>query len=349
MPDKADFLLSPEEVSKGEQAANAYLDSLKPGDARRLAEEALDKLATVISGGACGGVSFPWHQVRAYHSALALSILKERGAPANVEVLRTRYDESRKYQVVPEAFPPRQVQRMRISLKGVIGECYNLGFLSEDDLHRASPPNGTTPAKQAKGRTISDGEIRALLTACEMDHSVSGARDSLMISLAYQLGLKSAELIALSLDDLSFDSKTGQMTIRVKQPGVKRAKRHPLENQDLIALEDWLEARGRADGPLFCALGRRGQKVEITKMSASDIKELCDHRSEKSGVLPFAPNDIARSSPSAEPASKRRAREPQETERASTDSPLYGAGETEKEPAPEYEHIRFPYRVRTGN
>jgi hypothetical protein len=348
LPEQADFLLSPEEVSKGEQAANAYLESLKPGDGRRTAEDALDKLATVISGGACAGVSFPWHQVRAYHSALALSILKERGAPANVEALRSRYDEGRKFQVVPETFPSRHVQKMRNSLKGVIGECANLGFMSEEELHRAMPPSRTAAQKQPKDRDLSDGEVRALLSACDMEDSVAASRDALIISLAYQHGLKSSDLIALTLDDLSFDAKSGQMTIRVKQPGAKRAKRHPLENEDLITLEDWLEARGRADGALFCGLGRRGQRVEVKKMSAAEIKELCDSRSEQAGVIAFAPNDLAKSSPSAKSASKRRAHKDPEPDPAPVQSPLYSSDEPVPEPMSS-EHIRFPYRVRMGH
>ena len=44
LPEGADFRLSSNEVEKGERAASAYINSVKPGDGRRNAEEALDTL-----------------------------------------------------------------------------------------------------------------------------------------------------------------------------------------------------------------------------------------------------------------------------------------------------------------
>lgn len=349
--DPADFCLSPEELAKGQQAAETYLDTMKPGEPRRTAEEALDTLAAVISGGVCGGTRFPWHQVRAYHGALALSIVKERGAPAHIEALRCRHDDTRKYQQVPESYKPKDVQRMRTSLDGVIEECWNLGFISDEEMERAMRPRKRgsqsqrqkAPKKAARERELTESEVRALLAACGMDSSVSGSRDALMIGLAWHGGLKTVDLINLTLDDLGFNRRTNRSTIRHKAPGAKRARRIPLPNEDLIALEDWLEARGREPGPLFCPI-HRGQ-VDRKRMTAALVREFCDQRAEQAGVLPFAPNDLARSSPHGSDSRRRRSR----TDDAGGEvvSPLY-EDTVPDPPGDDAERISFPYQVRVG-
>jgi integrase len=342
--EQGDFSLAPEEIAKGERAATAYLDSLKPGDTQRIAEEALDTLAAVISGGVCGARTFPWHQVRAYHGALALSIVKERGAPARVEALRCRHDETRKYQQVPEAYSAKLVQKMRTGLRKVIAEAAELGFLSDDDVMSAMPPTKSGPRKSARERTLTESEVRALVAACAMDESIHGCRDALMISLAYVGGLKTIDLMNIGLDDLHFDHKTGRVTVRVKQAGAKRARRVPLENDALIALEDWLEARGRDAGPLFCPIVR-GPRIELKRLTAADVRELCDLRAEQAGVLAFAANDLARSSPVNNAGGRRKRSRTQLAESQPT-SILFDAGRGDEEPTEE--RIHFPYKEAVG-
>ena len=49
--DDVDFLLHPAELAKGRRAAENYLSSFRSDETRKVAEEALETLATVISGG----------------------------------------------------------------------------------------------------------------------------------------------------------------------------------------------------------------------------------------------------------------------------------------------------------
>lgn len=342
-----DFCLSPDELAKGEQAAETYLNSMKTNEARRSAEDALDILAAVISGGVCGGKRFPWHQVRAYHGALAISIVKEKGAPAHIEALRCRHDDKRKYQQVSESFKTKDVQRMRTSLSAVLAECWNLGFISDEEMDLAvRPPKGKSARKSAREREITDGEVRAMLASCDMDSTVAGTRDALMLGLAWHGGLKTVDLINLTLDAVGFNQKAGRSTIRHKAPGTKKTRAIPLKNEDLIRLEDWLEARGRAAGPLFCPINRG--HIDAKRMSAAQVREFCDQRAEQAGVLPFAPNDLARCSPYAAREAARRKKRPGSAEQrpVASVSPLYEdltpAGPVEDE----VERISFPYQVR---
>ena len=346
-PESADFSLTPEEIEKGRAVFDRYLETLKPGDPRRLAAEALDVLAAVMSDGRCTAEAFPWHQVRGYHAALSLSIIKEPGAPSRVEGLLCRRDDTRKFQQVSDRYSTKQIHKMNSGLTQIIEGCRSAGFLDDEEFELARPRNKEkNKRKPGLERRIGEGEVRALIAASAMDTSVRGPRDALMIGLAYSGGLRTVDLVNLNLGDLHFDGKTGNVTVRFKAPGAKRARRVPLRNDQLIALEDWLAARDRESGPLFCPIGR-GAVIEQKRMSAAEMRELCEKRAEEAGVLPFAPNDLARCGLLARTPAKRRSG--QSATPIARVSPLYedeaqDAGSDEQRAA----QIHFPYRARPG-
>ncbi|MAI78203.1 MAG: hypothetical protein CL917_04620 [Deltaproteobacteria bacterium] len=348
-PNSADFRLSEQEIEKGQKAAEAFLSTVKPGDSQRNATEALDTLAAVISDGKCDHRSFPWQQLRAHHSALALSIMKEPGAPARIEAMRCRADDTRKFQQVPDSYTTKVLQRMRSSLVRVIETCSDLGFLDQEQLELAVPPKRAANAvtKSKRERLLTEGEVRALLSACDMANAASAPRDALMISLAYSGGFKTVDLINLSLDSLLFDDKNGMVNIRFKAPGAKRARKIPLQNEDLISLEDWLDIRGREPGPLFCPIKPRTRQVEIKRISAAAMREICNQRAEEAGVLPFSPNDLSRSAlPHAENGRGKKA--PSKRDSAGV-SVLFSDQDGDDADSDELEDLVFPYRsVRTG-
>ena len=317
--DSVDFILHPVEVAKGRRAAENYLSSFKSEDNRRMAEEALETLATVISGGKCDSLDFPWQQVRPYHGAAALTILKEKGAPARIEALRCRRDSTRGYRMVPESFPPRQVQKIRSTLSKVIEECCELGFMN-DDATATGPPGRsrrgkgaaqgkrdarTTARRRASGkqstarpankaRLLGDGELRALVAACVSEETVGGSRDAVLFSLVNR-GLKIAEITALKIESVRFSNKTGccQIVARPARSG-GRGRRVTLTNDELICLEDWLAHRGDGEGPLLCTVGRGGQ-IDGKRLTTGELRQICDRRAEQAEVHPFSPNDLSRS------------------------------------------------------
>ena len=345
--ESADFNLTPEEIAKGRQAYEACLETFKPGDPRRLAAEALDVLAAVISGGVCAGRDFPWQQVRGYHAALTLSIITETGAPSQIEALLCRHDDTRKFQQVSDRYSTKQINRMNTGLKRVVEACRTLGFLDDEEFKMALPRT-KTQTKPSSERTVVEGEVLALVAASAMDSSARGPRDGLMIGLAYSGGLRTIDLVNLNLDDMHFDRKTGKVTVKFRVPGAKRARRIPLRNDQLIALEDWLAARGREPGALFCPLTRSGN-IEIKRMSAAEMRDLCDKRGEQAGVQPFAPNDLARSGLLNNDAARRRGRGNGQAKPDAKVSPLYGdPSEAEAQEEQMAARIHFPYRARPG-
>ncbi len=167
-----------------------------------------------------------------------------------------------------------------------------------------------------------------------------------MISLAFHGGLKTVDLINLTLDSLIFDDKKSTVNIRFKAPGAKRARKIPLQNEDLIALEDWLEVRGRKPGALFCPVFGRSRTIEIKRLSAAAMRTLCDERAEQAGVLAFSPNDLARSGmPKLQSARKRKT---PPAPRSPADSVLFAEHGQETGPA-QSKDLTFPYRSARAN
>jgi hypothetical protein len=309
--DDADFLLHPVELARGRRAAENYLSSFRSDDNRKIAEEALETLATVISGGKCDSVEFPWQQVRPYHGAAALTILKAKGAPARIESIRCRNNTTRSYRVVPDAYPTRQVQKIQSTLTKVIAECCELGFVA-DGANENDAPSKAAAGKTAKRgkatsqakpvakkaaagtRLLGDGELRALAAASAACKDAEGCRDSVFFSLVYR-GLKIAEISGLTADSICFNNKTGACTI-VAGPsqGASRGQKIELTNSELIGLEDWIDHRGDGKGPLLCTMGRGG-KFEGKRLTTAVIKEICLVRAQKAKVAEFGPNDLSRS------------------------------------------------------
>jgi integrase len=344
--ESADFTLEAEEVARGARAVESYLQSLKPGDGRRSAEDALQTLALLFTDGVCDAREFPWQQVKAYHGAAALNILKQEGTPARLESLRFEREPTRKYRQVPDAYAGRHVQKLRNSLRRVISECRKLGFLSDEDLDAALQFPKADGKASTRGRILGASEFRALTSACTLGSSPQGPRDALIMSLGYQGGLRVNEMVALTIEDMKYDNRRGQVTVYVKGTKDSRGRTAPLQNGALIALEDWLAARGNAAGALLCPV-RKGGKVEIRRLTATALRQCCARRAEEAGVAPFSPNDLRRSAAVAARTDGRakRAREDREAASSVRTSALFAA-EGEAPPRVGTGAVHFPYQTR---
>ena len=351
--DDVDFLLHPVELAKGRRAAENYLSSFRSDETRKVAEEALETLATVISGGKCDSVEFPWQQVQPYHGAAALTILKKKGAPARIESLRCRRDTTRSYRVVPEAYPPRQVQKIRSTLSKVIEQCAELGFVLSDvpEETTAAPSKAKKTSKTSKkaapavGRLLGDGEVRALVAACAAAGDAAGHRDAVLFSLVYR-GLKIAEITALTFESVKFSNKTGICSIVAKPSrGGSRGRRVDLTNDEMIILEDWLDHRGDKSGALLSTVVKN--KVEGKRLTTALLKTICEERAEKAKVPEFVPNDLSRSAEALEShrkSAKRKAARAAQENMSSAEKALYlASSETDADADALNETIQFPF------
>ncbi len=345
--DSVDFLLHPTELAKGRRAAENYLSTFRTEESRRAAEEMLETLATVISGGKCDSVEFPWQQVRPYHGAAALTMLKVRGAPARIETLRCRKNSSRSFRAVPTSYPPREVQKIRSTLTKVIEQCGELGFLLGEtvsqELRAATQNQGKRrPKPDQRNRLLADGEIRALIAACTSDGAAHGCRDAVFFALVYR-GLRIAEIVGLTLESVRFSNKAGVCTITTSAASSGgRGRKIELTNDDLISLEDWLDFRGDGGGPLLGSFGKNG-KLEGKRLTTAMMVQVCEERARQAEVAPFTPTDLSRSADALtehRKLTRRSAARDSEELHTAADRILFDA---DASPSLQGEMIRFPF------
>jgi site-specific recombinase XerD len=145
--------------------------------------------------------------------------------------------------------------------------------------------NETLPA----GRSISAGELTALLTGCANDPTPAGARDAALLALLYAGGLRRAELVGLARAD--YDETTGELKI-LHAKGRKQRTAH-LSGGARAALADWLAVRGEAAGPLFVPL-RRGGHLQGRPLTAQAVYHILSERAKQVGVRGLSPHDFRR-------------------------------------------------------
>jgi integrase/recombinase XerC len=104
--------------------------------------------------------------------------------------------------------------------------------------------------RDTKGPGIEAFKKILSLTAARGDKK--GIRDTSILRLLFDLGLRRGELIALDLEDLNFE----RSTIQVMGKGRSQKTELSLAALTMTALSAWLKVRGQEPGPLFLNLDR---------------------------------------------------------------------------------------------
>lgn len=247
-----------------ENPATVYLASLISPRSRRVQMHALNAIASMLSKGVHDLRSFPWVQLRYQHVTAVRTALAEHYAPATAN-------------------------RMLAALRRVIQECWRLGYLDADEYRRASDVSNIKSETLPAGRSLSSGEISALIGTCAQDGTPAGARDAAMIAILYGSGLRRAEIVGLQFED--YDPETGQITIRGK--GRKERTAYVIEGA-AAALADWLDVRGAGIGSLFCAINRHGTLQDGSNMTAQAVYNMLQKRGKAASVKAFSPHDLRR-------------------------------------------------------
>lgn len=243
--------------------AAVYLSQLKQSS-RRPQKQALDLVASLLSGGSADCLTLNWAVVRYQHTAAVRGRLLDSYSPATAN-------------------------RILSALRGVLQQTWLLGQMSAEDYHRAarlSPVIGETlPA----GRELLQVEISALLRNCEEDIRVIGTRDAAVIAVMIGTGLRREEATKLNFED--YDSENAKLIVRGKRSKQRTAF---LGDGSLAALNDWLEIRGEGSGPLFLAVSKAGNLRYGRRLTPQAIYHLLRSRAKRAGVKSFTPHDLRR-------------------------------------------------------
>ena len=243
----------------GDNPAVVYVSSLSTGS-RRTMRNALDTVAQLVTGDETAAAeAIPWHELRYKHMTAIKAALAERYAPATANKILS-------------------------ALRGTLKASWRMGQMSAEDYHAAvdigSVEGNTIPA----GRAIPSGELTALLETCGTDDT--GVRDAAIIAVLYACGLRRAELVALDLAD--YDEEAGELHVR----GKRNKQRIMYVDVAALHLGDWLQVRGREDGPLFVGTGNNNRGG---RLSTQAIYVMLHRRAAAAGIASLSPHDFRRS------------------------------------------------------
>jgi site-specific recombinase XerC len=136
--------------------------------------------------------------------------------------------------------------------RGVLKECWRLGYLTAEAHLRASNVPQVRGVRLPVGRALEGRELTQLLYSCRHDRRPAlGARDTAAIGILYGLGLGSSEVIGLDLGDYALMAGT----VRVLGKGNKE-REMPCPAMIAEVLEVWLAHRGTWSGPLLTPSSR---------------------------------------------------------------------------------------------
>jgi site-specific recombinase XerD len=236
---------------------------------RRVQMQALNVIASLLSGDRQDAINLHWWQLRYQHTAALRNILVEKYAPATAN-------------------------RMLAALKGCLKECLRLGLMSADDHARASDIKPVKSQTLPAGRALTATEIGALMKVCLNDSSPAGYRDVALIAIA-RAGLRRSEITKLEVKD--FEPDTGALTIR---GGKGRKDRIAyLSSGGTSAVDDWVKLRndslGTSEGALLVAVDRYGHINSSSKHLADQtVLDILKKRADQVGIERFSPHDFRR-------------------------------------------------------
>ncbi len=253
--------------------ALVYLAGLAPGS-RRTMKCALDTLAALLTLGRCDALSLDWSQIRFQHGAALRAVLAQHYAPATAN-------------------------KMLAAWRGTLKAAWRLGILSSEDYGRAVDLGGVRGETLPRGRALSSGELRALLTHCAKDVDKkaaprpAGVRDGAVVAVLYGGGLRRSEIIALDVAD--YNLQNGALSVRRGKGGKARLVYVPSGGQSRLVR--WLELREQnglpPEGPLFHPVHRSG-RIFPGRLTDQAILALLQRRATGAGIRAFSPHDLRR-------------------------------------------------------
>ncbi len=243
---------------------HVYIARLGSGS-RRTMVEALNVIAKLVTSGRADLETMPWSGLRYQHTAAVRAALMEK-------------------------YKPSTANKMLAALRGVLKECWRLGYMTAEDYHRAADVPTIKSQTLPRGRALASGEIAALMNICGRDASPAGARDAALIAVLYGAGLRRSESVGLYLAD--YNVETGELVIS----GAKGRKDRIgyATNGAADALKDWLGVRGAEGGPLFCNVNKGG-RITIHRLTDQAVLHILKKRADEAGVASFSPHDLRRS------------------------------------------------------
>lgn len=204
----------------------SYLARMTPAS-RDTMRKALKRMVIIVDDKQ-DVATFPWHELRGEHVGVLRAQLQDR--------------------VTSGKLAPDSANLSLKALRGVIRECWRLGYYSDDVYRRTVDFPPVRGSRLPSGRHLEVQEIRDIIDLCSRD-GILGLRDLALFAVLAGGGLRRSEACSLRIEDVSGNE------IDVIGKGGKERKTY-LPGWAAGAMERWIEARGRAPGYLICRIHR---------------------------------------------------------------------------------------------
>jgi integrase len=252
----------------GQHPALLYLTGLA-ATGRRSQRTGLEAIARMASRGLLGWNELPWHRIQYSEAKVILDWLRETYAT------------------------PATANAYRAALRGVLKQCWLLGYLGGDDWMRIQSIKPAKGSRLSRGRDIETEELRRLFGLLAQEGTTVAARDAAWMAVAHASGgMRLEETLSLTMDSY----QAGERSFRVVGKGNKEREIW-LSDEAAEALGAWLLLRGNQPGPVFLAVARDRMTIrQGREMAPSTVREMCKRRARQAGIAHFSPHDLRRTS-----------------------------------------------------
>ena len=262
VPNQAEIITSAPR-GKANNPAIVYLTSLPAKSGRRTQKQALTTIAAWL-GGTIENIE--WGSLRYAHTTAI------------------------KAKIIDSGYAPATIRKYLSALRGALRAAWRLGQMSAEDLAKAIDLGKVGGSSLPAGRYVGEDEITRLFQTCISDTGPAGVRDAALLAMLYGCGLRREEAISLNLEDLNREAMT--ITIHGKRDKERVAY---LTNGIADAMGDWLDVRGKRQGPLFLAINKSGKIRPQHRLSSQMVYMTVRKRLTEAGLDSFSPHSLRRS------------------------------------------------------
>lgn len=205
------------------------------------------------------------------------AFLREAGMPTEVTAIRREHVESFIEHLLSLRSASTAATRYR-GLQQLFRFLVDEGEITESPMARMSPPS----IPEAPVPVLSTAELRGLLKACE-GKRFEDRRDTAIVRLFVDGGLRVDELASLKLDDVDFDAN-----VAIVEGKGRRTRSVPFDDKTAMALDRYLRMRRqhkRASEP-WLWLGIKG------RLTDSGVAQMLRKRGAAAGIEGLHPHQL---------------------------------------------------------
>lgn len=209
--------------------------------------------------------------------------LADQGMPRDLAAIRREHVESWLAAVRDQGRAPATVSVYYRSLQPFWRWAIDEGFVRESPMAKMHPP--IVPEQPVPILSLDD--LRALLKACD-GSAFEGRRDTAIVRLLADTGIRRGELAGLRVADVTIDAKAGGGTVDVLGKG-RRWRNVPFGAKTAIAMRRYMRDRDRhpkAGATDALWLGFRGP------LSGDGIMQMLQRRGKAAGIGPVHPHQL---------------------------------------------------------